>query len=165
MQRSAAILLLATPKIALANIVWPALYLSSAFYTWWVIAIGVLVEYIAIQRLFKLSLLRTALVDLTANSISALLGLALIPLSGIAYEIFPGSLINWAFNWGTFNPISWASAIPLAASVNLLVEGLSMKLLFGLTLTKRARSILFATNLITVGLAVYPLSRAWGNGA
>lgn len=157
--------LFAVPTIAMANVVWPALYLVGGFYTWWVIAIGLAIEFIAIQRLFALNPSRAALVDVTANAVSALLGVVLIPLAGIIYEFFPGSLVNWAFSWGTFNPIAWVATVLLGAAVNLFVEGQVMKRIFSITLSKRTQLVLYVTNLITVTMALYPMSQNMRNGA
>lgn len=165
MRRTLAVLLLAVPTLAMANMVWPALYLTGGLYTWWVIAIGLAIEFIAIRRLFMLSPSKAALVDISANAVSALLGVVLIPLSGVIYELFPGLLINWAFSWGTFNPVAWLATVLLAAAVNLFVEGQVMKRIFRLTLSRRTKLVLYATNLATVTLALYPMSRSMRNGA
>lgn len=154
MNRFAFLALLSLPALAHANVVWPAAILTQGFYTWWVIAAGLVIEWMAIQRLFGLSVGRAAFVDLVANAASALLGVLLIPIAGFAYELFPGSLINWALSWGTFNPVAWLATVLLAALVNLVVEATIMKREFKLPLTRRTKWILYATNLVTVSLAI-----------
>jgi hypothetical protein len=165
MHRTFAFVLLVVPTLAMANMVWPALYLTRGFYVWWVIAAGLAIEFFAVQRLFSLSPARAALVDVSANAISALFGIVLIPLSGFLYELLPGLLVNWAFSWGTFNPVAWVATVLLAAAVNLVVEGLAMRWIFKLTLSRRAKLVLYATNLVTVALAIYPMSQGLRDGA
>ena len=59
---------------AFADIVWPALYLETRLVAWWVVALGLFVEFLFIRYIFSLPVARAALVDVTANGISALLG-------------------------------------------------------------------------------------------
>ncbi|MFT7724525.1 MAG: hypothetical protein QM788_17120 [Roseateles sp.] len=165
MHRAFTLILLILPTAAIANMVWPALYLVSGLYVWWVIVAGIAIEFIAIQRLFSLRPGRALLVDVSANAASAALGFILIPLAGLLYEIFPGLLVNWAFSWGTFNPVAWVATVLLAAGINVAVEGLVMKLAFKLPLARQTKLVLYATNLATVALAIYPMSQRLRNGA
>jgi hypothetical protein len=153
-----------SPALAYADVVWPALYLTGGIYTWWVIAAGLLIELIAIKWLFKVNWGQSAGIDIAANAASALLGIVLIPLSGLAYEIFPGTVVNYVFSWGTFNPVAWVATVILAATINLAIEWFVMKKAFKLTLYNRARAVLFAANLATVALAIYPMSQNIKNG-
>jgi hypothetical protein len=152
------------PAVASANVVWPALTVSEGVNAWWVIAAAVVVEWFAIKWLFKLSFWRTSLVDVSANAASALLGVVLIPLSGLIYELFPGSVINWAFSWGTFNPVAWVATFILAAAVNLVVELLVMRKVFKLPVSRRTTLVIFAANLVTVSMAIVPVTQILQRG-
>lgn len=84
--------LLAIPSIAYADLVWPALYLETRLFSWWAISVGLIVEYFFVRKLFGLAPKRAAIADLSANTISAVAGILLIPVAGIVWEFFPGAL-------------------------------------------------------------------------
>ena len=111
------------PVVAYANVVWPALYLETRLFSWWAIGVGLIIEFFLIKWLFNLSVKRAMIADVSANTLSSIAGIILIPLSGIAWEIFPASLINWLFSWGTFNPVTWVVTFVLGCLVNAFLEG------------------------------------------
>ncbi len=143
MKRLFGLLLLCVPVAAYANSAWPALYLIYGIYTWWVIVAGLAIEWLAIKWLFRLSNVRTTLVDIFANATSALCGVVLIPAStmlhGISHGVFP-----------TFM---------LAIVINLVVETAVMRVGFKLPITKRAVAVMLAANTITVLMALIPMSQ------
>ena len=143
------------PVAAYANVVWPALYLETRLFSWWAIGIGLVIEFFFVQWLFGLSAKQAAIADLSANAISAAVGLLLIPLAGIAWELFPGSVINWAFDWGTFNPVTWAATFVLGCLVNALLEGAVYKKWFAKSFRFRSRQFgwLIVANAFSVGAA------------
>ena len=69
------------------------------------------------------------LISLTAsaNAVSAVAGIVLIPLAGFVWEVFPGSVINTIFSWGTFNPITWIGTFVLGCLINGWLEGVVYK--------------------------------------
>jgi hypothetical protein len=93
------------PTLAMADVVWPALFLEIRLLSWWAIASGLLAEYLFVRWLFSLSIKRAVIATVSANAASTVLGILLIPLAGIAWEIFPGSVYMGILKWGTFNPI------------------------------------------------------------
>ena len=97
------------------------------------------------------------MVDLAMNAVSTILGIILIPLSGILWEIFPGMIIYPLFHLGTFNPITWAATFVLAALTNALVESLVIRYGFKIQVSKKRFWILAAANLVSVGLAMASL--------
>jgi len=101
------------PVLTYANVVWPALYLETRLFSWWAISIGLLIEFFFIGWLFSLSQKQAIIATVTANAVSAVAGIVLIPLAGIAWELFPGSIVNRAFGWGTFNPVTWVATFLL----------------------------------------------------
>ena len=143
------------PTIAYANVVWPALYLETRLFSWWAISIGLLVEYFFIKWLFTFSTKKTAIATVSANAISSIAGIILIPLAGIAWELFPGSLIHWAFNWGTFNPITWGATFVLGCLINALIEGAVYKKWFAPAFKFKSEVFLWllAANSLSVGVA------------
>lgn len=158
-------LLALSPALAFADMVWPALYITGGIYTWWVIAAGLVIELLVIQRLFNVNWRLATGIDVAANAASTILGIVLIPLSGLVYELFPGSVVNYVFSWGTFNPVAWVATVVLATAINLAIEGFVMKRYFKLPVDGQAKLALFTTNLVTVGLAIYPMSQNIRHGA
>ena len=155
MLKSLIILLLLIPTAAYANVVWPALYLETRLFSWWAISIGLLVEFFFIKWLFTLSSKKAALATLSANAFSSVAGIILIPLAGIAWELFPGSVINWVFNWGTFNPITWGATFVLGCLVNSVLEGMVYKKWFAPQFRFKSKVFLWlvVANSISVGAA------------
>lgn len=147
------------PALAHANVVWPALYLETRLFSWWAILIGLLVEFFFIRWLFGLSVSRAALADVSANSASAILGVALIPLSGLAWELFPASIINWTFGWGTFNPVTWGATFVLGCLVNAFLEGAVYKKWFAPEFRFKSTMFLWllVANSFSVGAAFFSL--------
>jgi len=152
-------ILLLLPTAAYANVVWPALYLEARLFSWWAICIGLLVEFFFIKYLFSLPTKNAAIATVSANAVSAVAGIILIPLAGIAWELFPGSVINWAFSWGTFNPITWGATFVLGCLVNGLLEGAVYKKWFCPQFRFKSKALLWllVANSISVGAAFISL--------
>jgi len=159
LKRHVVLLFALLPATALANVVWPALYLETRLFSWWAIGIGLLVEFFFLRWLFGLSYKQAALADLSANAVSAVTGLVLIPVAGFLWELFPGSLINWVFDWGTFNPVTWLGTFLLACVVNALLEAIVYRTWFVRDLRFRSKQFvwLILVNAISVGVAVASL--------
>jgi len=115
------------PCLVYANVVWPALYLEMRIFSWWAITFGVLIEFLFVKWLLVLSAGRAFGVVILANAVSTVAGVVLLPLLGVAWEFFPGALINSAFDWGTFNPITWSVTFVLGCLLNALIEGVVYK--------------------------------------
>ena len=136
-----------------ADVVWPALYLEIRLFSWWAIGLGLLVEFFFIWKVFSLSPKRALLADVAANTASALLGVVLIPLAGIAWEVFPGLAFYHLLNMGTFNPITWGATFALACLINALLESYVLKRFFKLPFTKKIFFWLTLANAFSVGIA------------
>jgi hypothetical protein len=149
--------LLALARPALADVVWPALIVESRILSWWVIGFGLIVEFFFVRWLFSLPWSRAALATVTANAVSAILGIPLIPLSGIIWELFPGSIYMALLKWGTFNPITWTATFLLSCLITTAIEALVYKKAFRLTVRRREFSWLFVANAISVGAAFVSL--------
>ena len=138
----------------LANVVWPALYLSSRMLAVWPIAAGLLVELFFVRYVTNLRGARCVAGDVTMNLASAALGIVLIPLSGIIWELLATITIQPLFSVGTFNPVTFGTTVLLAAGVNTVVEGFVLRRGFKQTLGRRGFWLLFAANLVSVSIAV-----------
>jgi hypothetical protein len=165
MRYANAFVLLLLPGVALANLVWPAVYVTMGLVTWWVVAAGLAIETVGLGLLLRTSLAKSFLLAFSMNAISAVLGVVLVPLAGIAYEFLPGLLINWLFAWGTFNPVAWAATFLLAAGINATVEGTVLSKGFGISLNRTHKLWLVALNFGTVALAVWPALQAFRSDA
>ena len=95
-------LLLPVPLIVSANVVWPSLYILSQVYCWYVIVLGLVVEFFAVRFFGKASWGKAAVVTVVMNAISALVGWVLIPVSGILTEF-----LLLPFAPGTFQLSHW----------------------------------------------------------
>lgn len=153
--RTAYLAAVAIPSVAVADVVWPALYLETRLFSWWAIGLGLLVEFFFVRWLFGLSVKRALVADFSANAISSAVGLILIPVTGLAWEVFPASVINWAFGWGTFNPVTWTGTFLLACLVTTLVEGLVYRQWFARDFLFRSGQFLWLllANALSVGVA------------
>jgi hypothetical protein len=141
------------PPSAHADMVWPALYLETRLFSWWAIGLGLVVEFFFIWKVFALPARKAVVADLAANAASALLGALLIPLAGIAWEVFPGLAFYHLLNWGTFNPVTWVATFIFACLINAWLESYVLKRFFRLPFTKRTFSWLTLANAISVGIA------------
>lgn len=151
--------LLAIPSIACADMVWPALILETRLFSWWAISVGLIVEYFFVRKLFGLAPKRAAIADLSANAVSAVAGILLIPVAGIAWEFFPGSLLREMSIWATFHPITWAGTFFLACVINALLEGLVYKYAFKVDFLFNRKKFwwLVLANVFSVGVAIASL--------
>jgi hypothetical protein len=137
----------------LANLVWPALYLSSRMLAIWPIAAGLLVEFFFVRRATNLRGGRCLTADITMNLASAALGIILIPLSGFIWELLATFTIYPLFKVGSFNPVTWGATGLLAAGVNAVVEGWVLQNGFKQKLGRRGFGLLFVANLVSVSIA------------
>lgn len=117
--------LLAVPFVASANMVWPSLFIVGQYYSWYVILAGLLIEIIAAHIFLKTSWIESFGIMLATNVMSALVGLLLIPLSGILVEF-----LTMPFGSGTFQLSHWILDYLCVMLSNTCIEGLVLKLLF-----------------------------------
>ena len=113
-----------------ADVIWPALFVEDRLFSLWPICLGLLVEFFFVRWLTTLSLGRCVVADCTMNAISALLGIFLLPIAGIAWEVFPGILIYKVFHVGTFNPGTWAATFLFAVAINAALESAVLRFIF-----------------------------------
>lgn len=117
--------LILMPVTASANMVWPSLYIATGMRSWYVILAGLLIEIIFVKFLLKETWLKSSLISFIMNLVSTVVGVVLIPLSGIL-----GEVILIPFGTGTFHPTHWMVSYVLAILSNVLIEGLTVKLIF-----------------------------------
>jgi hypothetical protein len=138
----------------LADVVWPALLLEGRILTWWAILVGLVVEFFFVRAITDLSFSRAAFADVAMNAASTVLGILLIPIAGIVWEMFPGIVIYKVFNIGTFNPGTWLATILIAAALNTFIERFVLRRFFKQpVIGKRAFWLLFVGNFISIAVA------------
>ncbi|WP_298661330.1 hypothetical protein [uncultured Thiothrix sp.] len=138
---------------ARADVVWPALYLETRLFSWWAIGLVLVVEYLFIRYVFAITPRKALIADVSANAASAVLGVLLIPLAGVAWEVFPGLAFYHLLNVGTFNPVTWAATFAMACLINAALESFVLKRAFGLPFTRRTFWWLVLANAFSVGIA------------
>jgi hypothetical protein len=124
------VMTLAFATTAYADLIWPAVYLVGEMLAWWSIVTGLVVEYLFVRYLTGFSIRKSFIVDLAINLASSLLGVILIPIAGIIWEIFPGVLLYKVFYVGTFNPGTWAATFFFAVFINAFIENFVIKKFF-----------------------------------
>ena len=95
------------------------------------------------------------------NFASTLLGILLIPIAGLAWEFFPGSVLYRIFDVGTFNPGTWVMTFLFAVAINAALESLVIRWAFKTKLGKRGFWGLVVANAVSVGLAFGSLFVLW----
>ncbi len=113
------------PVCVSANMVWPSLYIAAGMRSWYVILIGLVIEIVFVKCFLKESYFKSALIAFIMNLTSTILGVIIIPLSG-----FIGELLMIPFGTGTFHPTHWLMSYVFAVLSNVLIEGLTIKIIF-----------------------------------
>lgn len=142
-------ILILAPFTAKANLVWPSLYIVESYYSWYIILAGLIVETIAAHLFLKTKWLKSLGIMAAVNAISALLGVLLIPLSGIIVEI-----LTLPFHSGTFDLSHWILDYIAVVVLNTCIEGLALQLIFKYRF-KSNLLWLFIANLISVLLSIF----------
>ena len=119
------------PVYVSANMVCPSLYIAEGMRSWYVILIGLLIEIIFVKFFLKESYLKSVLIAFIMNLASTVLGVVVIPLSG-----FIGEVLMIPFGTGTFHPTHWLMSYVFAILSNILIEGLTIKIIFKKELKK-----------------------------
>ena len=139
---------------ALADVVWPALWLAGRLVAVWAIAIGLVVELFFVRWLTGFGWGKAVLADVAMNAASSLIGVFLIPVAGLAWEFSAGIALYKVFNIGTFNPFTWAATFVVAVFVNSALETTVLCYGFRQRTFKRFFWWLSLANAFSVGIAV-----------
>ncbi len=131
-----------------ANMVWPSLYIAEGLRSWYVILIGLIIEFVFVKCFLKESCLKSVLIAFVMNLVSTVLGIVLIPLSG-----FMGEFLMIPFDTATFHLSHWIFSYVLAMLSNVLVEGLCVKIIFKYKFSKMFWW-LCAANAITIIICI-----------
>ena len=143
--------ILLLPMTAKANLIWPSIYIVSQYYTWYVILIGLIVELFAAKFFLKASWKKSALIVVSINLISAIVGVILIPISGII-----GELLMYPFGTETFHISHWILAYIFAVISNTCVEDLVLRILFKYSFKRNFWWLLGANTISVLVSALVP---------
>ena len=142
----------------LADMVWPALVLEQRLISVIPIIVGLLTEWLVLRLGgFGLSWKRAAVVDIVMNLVSTVAGIPLIPLLGLAWEVFPGHVLYKFFNIGTFNPGTWAATFIMATFATTGVEAAVVRWGFRIALGWRRFGVLGLANSLSIAIAFISL--------
>lgn len=140
------ILLLECP--AIADVVWPSLYISAGMASIKVIITGLLIEIFFVKFFTDTDWLKAGVITAVMNAITSILGIVLIPISGILLEF-----VMYPANPATFHWTHWVVSYLVIVIINTLIEGLVVKL----TLKKAYKEILwwlFCANALSIIICV-----------
>ena len=133
---------------AFADVVWPSLYIVGGMMSAKVIIAGLLIEFWFVKFFTKTTWLKAGLVAFVMNLITCLLGIVIIPISGLLIEF-----IMYPFSPATFHWSHWLVSYLVIVLVNTLIEGLVVK--FGLKQTyKSVLWWLFIANTLSVLMCI-----------
>jgi hypothetical protein len=152
MNKTLWIILVFLPSIALANVVWPGLYLYDRM-IWWSAPVGILIEVFILKRIIKKGWGYIFWVTTIANIISTFIGAIGAALGNLAFEFTIGRILYKFFAIGTFNPLGWASAIIFGALISTLIEIYALKWIFKIKLNQKQKYMYLGANLISTLVA------------
>ena len=136
-----------------ADVVWPSLYIAKGMLSIKVVLLGLIIELFFVKYFTKVNWKKAFIVTFLMNLITTILGIILIPLSGLGSE-FVFDFIFHAydkFGIGTFHWSHWLAAYMIVILINTLIEGLFIKFTLKIKLIKTFWWLLIA-NAISVFL-------------
>ncbi|HEY5893875.1 MAG TPA: hypothetical protein VIT91_11645 [Chthoniobacterales bacterium] len=140
-----------------ANVVWPALYLSQRYYSWWAITLSLLIETGVLYGLTRKTFPKCLLLAFAANAVSTLIGFLAFIWIGFAWELIVSYTLYEMIPLGTFNPFGWIATTILAAFFSCTIEWAVIKYLFKIPTTNIFYWLFFAANLVTAAIALITL--------
>ena len=136
------IFLLSTPVFA--DVVWPSLYIATGIVSIKVIITGLLIEVFFVKFFTDTKWLKAGIITVVMNAVTCLLGMILIPISGLFVELLPTKTFHWSH---------WLLDYLLAILLNTLIEGLIIKLILKLKF-KNILWWLFIANAISILICI-----------
>ncbi len=109
---------------AFADVVWPSLYIAAGMTSIKVIVVGLIIELFFVKFFTGSNWLKGAIVTFLMNLITCLLGIVIIPISGLLLEF-----IMYPVNKATFHWTHWLASYLFIIVLNTLIEGLVVKLM------------------------------------
>ena len=134
-----------------ADVVWPSLYIAKGMTSLHVILSGLAVESIFVKYFAKLIWKKAILISLLMNIVTTILGIVLIPLSGLFSELVFDAVFHVydKFGIGTFHWSHWLVSYLSVILLNTFIEGICVKIALNLRI-KQTFMWLLAANAISV---------------
>ncbi len=138
------LIFLITP--AYADVVWPSLYIVMGMLSIKVIIAGLLAELLFVKFFLKINWLKACFITFVMNLITGLLGIILIPISGLLIELITPF-------YPTFHWSHWLLSYFSVVLINTFVEGIIIK--FSLKQSfKKIFCWLFIANTVSVLMCI-----------
>ena len=145
-------LILFSALSANADVVWPSLYITKGMLSLRVIFLGLIIETIFVKYFACVDWKKSCLTAFLMNLITTVLGVILIPLSGLGSEIIFDAVFHTydKYGIGTFHWSHWLASYLLVIILNTIIEGSFIKLFLKLGFKK-----IFWWLLIANGISVF----------
>ncbi len=132
-----------------ADIIWPSLYITKGMLSLKVILIGLIVELLFVKYFVKTNWQKALITTINMNLITTVLGIILIPLSGLGSELVFDFVFHAydKFGIGTFHWSHWLVSYLLVILINTFIECVYIKLTLKLSLRKIFWWMLFANGI------------------
>jgi hypothetical protein len=121
----------------LADVVWPALYIMARSYTWWGIALGLVIEYFVLRLLSRATWQKTLIVVLAANAVTSVIGYFAMPLLTFGWEFVLESTVYQVIKLGTFNPFGWLATVVVMGAITAFPEYIFIKKIMNVEFTRK----------------------------
>ena len=134
-----------------ADIVWPSIYITKGMLSLKVIIWGLIVELFFVKYFTNTDWKKASIVTILMNLITTILGIILIPLSGLSSEFIFDFVFHAydKFGIGTFHWSHWLVSYILVILINTFIEGMFINLILNFRL-KQTFWWLLAANGISV---------------
>ena len=145
-----------------ADIIWPSVYIIQGMTSLFVIFFGFLAETAIIRYFAKINWKKAFAVSFVMNLVSTLLGIILIPLSGLCAEFIFDFIFRLYANFGigTFHWTHWLASYLIVIILNTLIEGLCVRQMLKLKLKQTFWWLLCANALSVLVCFVLLILRA-----
>jgi hypothetical protein len=122
--------------------------------SWWVILVGLLVEWPFVRMLTRFRWKKAFIADVAMNATSTVFDILLLPLAGLfILEPIGEATFYRRSNVGTFNPVTWTATFVVAVVLSAGIEFFTLRIAFKQRLGARRYWWLCVANSISAGLA------------
>lgn len=135
------------------NMVWPAIYVYDEIWRFWfLVFITIVIETFTIMAMLKHSLQKSIIASIVGNLVSGFIGTFVMMWAMIFWHLIADNFVPHA----TFDIINWVATYILMCLGSVLIETITIKLIFKETL-KRLFIPLLIGNLLTYGFIAYSM--------
>ena len=138
----------------LLNMVWPAIYVYDEVWRFWFLVFAtIVIETFTIMALLKYSLQKSFLASVIGNLVSGLVGTFVMMWAMLFWHLLADRFVPQA----TFDIINWVATYILMCLGSVLIETITIKLIFKETI-KRLFIPLLIGNALTYGFIAYTMT-------